>query len=187
MGSDGGSARPRRAVSLWSLLLAVLVALAAGGAGGFVVGHNKSGGGGGNKGTGTNQPLTKPAFLAAGDAICARTIQQVLPILNQAIRMAAAGPIARGPAASYFGRTAEPLFQQEVIGLRSISPPPQDSNTIKALLTTLQNEIYALETDQQRMAAAFASGGTTGGFQPFPQSSPMAYTYGFRSCPFQKP
>jgi hypothetical protein len=185
--TDDRAARRRRSVALWQFVLAVAVALGLGAAGGFIAGHKSGGSGGANTGTGTNQPLSKQAFLAAGDAICARTIQQVLPIIKDATSSVAAGRMDAGVAAHYFSMNAEPLFQQEIIGLRSISPPPQDSNTIKTLLSTLQSEIYALGTQQQGIASSFASGGTAAGFQPFAHSSPLAYQYGFRSCPFQKP
>ena len=75
-------------------------------------------------GAGASTQLTKPQYIAKGDAICGTAIRQLKQL----------GSLTGRPGAARYGAQWLTIDRRTLAGLRRLSVPPADRTTITALL-----------------------------------------------------
>ncbi len=142
-----------------------LVALAAVGA------ALASGCGGGGSSSSTTAALTKDEFIAKADAICKQG--------NQDVNAEAKKTFSQGQQPSqqqvtqFVNDALIPSIQSQVDGIRALTPPAGDEDTINAMLDDVES---ALDQAKQDPASVVSGGGT------FAKANQEAQAYGLREC-----
>jgi hypothetical protein len=122
---------------------------------------------------------SKKAYIAAGDALCKQSVQQLNPIVQSA-----ADSLTKGvPLTTLIAQVvqqAAPIVQGELSGLRALTPPKADKKKVSKLLTTFRQELAAIQANPTSFATALAAGSGS----LFPKTGRLAKAYGFKTCPF---
>lgn len=141
--------------------LTAVVALAATLALGLVVG-----GCGSSKST-TTAALSKPQFLAQGNAICARGNLRL-----GAADKALGNQPSKAQITAFVTSTFAPDIQNQIDGLRALGAPSSDRTTVANMLDTAQTDLNKIKNNP----ALLASGA---GFADFAH---LAHPYGLKAC-----
>ena len=115
----------------------------------------------------TAASLSKPQFLAQGNAICARGNQQ-LAASDKALGNQPSQAADRGFVTSSFA----PNIQSQIDGLRALSAPSGDQASVSKMLDVAQTDLNKIKSNP----ALLASGA---GFAEFAK---LAHPYGLTAC-----
>ena len=124
--------------------------------------------GGDDEGSGSGEPLTKAEFLEQGNAICAEG--------NEAINAAAGDLNQNSPPEeiqAFASETLVPEVQNQIDGLRGLSPPEGDEATVEAILDAAQEANDQVEEDPSAI---------TSNEDPFNEANDLASEYGLQEC-----
>lgn len=143
-----------------------VVALAATFALALVVGGCGSSNSSTNKSAAT-AALSKPQFLAQGNAICARGNQRL-----GAADKALGNQPGKAQITSFVASTFAPDIQSQIDGLRALGAPSSDQATVSNMLDTAQADLNKVKSNP----ALLASGS---GFTDFAH---LAHPYGLTAC-----
>lgn len=141
--------------------LTVVVALAAMLVLGLVVG------GCGSSRSSTTAALSKPQFLAQGNAICARGNQR----LGAADKTLGNQP-SKAQITAFVTSTFAPDIQSQIDGLRALGAPSSDQAAVASMLDAAQTDLNKIKSNP----ALLASGA---GFADFAH---LAHPYGLKAC-----
>jgi hypothetical protein len=117
--------------------------------------------------TATTAALSKPQFLAQGNAICARGNQGFA-----AADKALGNQPSRAQITTFVTTTFAPDIQTQIDGLRALAAPSSDHATVANMLDVAQTDLNKIKSDP----ALLASGA---GFAEFAH---LAHPYGLTAC-----
>jgi hypothetical protein len=149
----------------------VLIALLAGAA--LIAGCGGGGGGDDNDpGATSTGPLTKGAYIARGDQICA---QGTLTIGQAGQERFGSSQPTRDQAVQFGQSVVVPSLEDTLTKLRALEPPAGDEATTKAIYDALQQGLDKLKQDP----GLFVQSGSGGAFD---RANRLAQSYGFKQC-----
>ncbi|HEV2975772.1 MAG TPA: hypothetical protein VGX69_12395 [Solirubrobacteraceae bacterium] len=115
----------------------------------------------------TTAALSKPQFLAQGNAICAQGNQSL-----GAADKALGNQPSKAQITRFVASTFAPDIQRQIDGLRALNAPSSDRAAVSNMLDTAQTDLDKIESDP----ALLASGA---GFTEFAH---LAHPYGLTAC-----
>jgi hypothetical protein len=115
----------------------------------------------------TTAALSKPQFLAQGNAICARGNQRL-----GAAEKALGNRPSRAQITSFVASAFAPDIQSQIDGLRALGAPSSDHATVSNMLDTAQSDLNKIKANP-----ALLAGGA--GFADFAR---LAHPYGLTAC-----
>jgi hypothetical protein len=110
--------------------------------------------------------LTKDEFIAKADAICAAGDQA----LTAAVQALGNGRPSQADL-QRFAELAVPALQEQVDGIRALTPPAGDEDRVSAMLDAVQNGIDRIETDPSSIES-----------DPLKAPGQLAEDYGLQEC-----
>lgn len=117
-------------------------------------------------------PLSKSAFLAKGNAICAKGNQQIQAATKKEF------PQGQQPSQAELNKFATdtliPVVQQEIDGIKALPPPSGDEDKVNAIISAAQS---ALDKGKQDPSTLVSQGS-----DPFAQANKLANAYGLTKC-----
>jgi hypothetical protein len=124
-------------------------------------------GGCGSSKSSTTATLSKPQYLAQGNAICARG-NQTLAAPDKAL----GGQPTEAQIAAFVTSSFAPNIQSQIDGLRALAAPSGEQATVANMLNVAQADLNKIKSNP-----ALLAGGS--GFAEFAQ---LAHPYGLTSC-----
>lgn len=118
---------------------------------------------------------TKEEFIAEADQICADGDAEIDQAAEEAFGQ---GPPSPEEGEQFIAETVLPSIQTQVDGIRDLTPPEGDEETITEFLDTAQSAVDEAEQDP----SALAEGGQGGAGNPFGETQQLAADYGFENC-----
>ncbi len=120
----------------------------------LAVGCGSDGGGSAKTTTTTGPPLTKAAFVAAADKICAQTTSK---ISAAAVKFRAAlakktGTIGVPDVVSFYKRTSLPAYNEMLDKLRDLTPPEADQKAIDGFVAAFAGGIDTVKADPAKFS-----------------------------------
>jgi hypothetical protein len=152
--------RPRRSPELAALVATLVLGLAAVGCGSSSKSSTTSS-------TATPIPLSKPQFLAKGNAICEQGNRR----LASAEKALGSKP-TKTQIASFVAATFAPEIQSQIDGLRALGAPSGEQPAISNMLAAAQTDLTRIKRNPSLLA-----GGA--GFTDFVR---LAHPYGLTAC-----
>jgi ABC-type glycerol-3-phosphate transport system substrate-binding protein len=122
-----------------------------------------------SKSTPTPTALTKPQFLAQGNAICAQGNQRL------AAAQKAFGPNKPSQAqiTAYVRNTFAPDIQSQITAIRALGAPSGDQAIVTTMLDVAQADMNRVKSDPALLA---------GNSPPFANFAKLAHPYGLTAC-----
>jgi hypothetical protein len=130
------------------------------------------GGGGDDSSTSSTGPVTKDAYIARADQVCA---QGTLTI-GQALREQFGSSQPTRDQAQQFGQdVVVPSLEDTLSKLRALEPPPGDKAATSAVYDALERAITQLKQDPSLFVQQSEGGA-------FDRANRLAQAYGFEQC-----
>jgi hypothetical protein len=120
----------------------------------------------------SGEPLSKAEFIEEADAICKAGDKEIDAAADQ-LFSGGANP-GQAEEEAFITQTLVPGVQQQVDGIRALTPPEGDEEEVQAILDAAQQAIDELEADPE---AFFEQGG-----DPFAEANQLAQEYGLQVC-----
>jgi hypothetical protein len=123
---------------------------------------------GGSSTSSTATALSKPQFLAQGNAICAQGNQRL-----GAAQKALGNRPSQAQIAAYVTGTFVPSIQSQIDGIRALGAPSGEQATVKTMLDIAQTDLNRVKGNPALLA---------GGSPPFADFAKLAHPYGLTAC-----
>jgi hypothetical protein len=154
------ASRPGRPAVVWAVAATLMVGLA-------VVGCGSS-----NSSTTTSTAaLSKPAFLAKGNAICTQGNQKLQAAQQQVLGK---GKPSTAQLTSFVQSQFAPIIQGQINALRALGAPSGDEAKVAAMLSSAQQGLNTVKSNPGVLA-----GGAADSFANFRK---LAHPYGLTAC-----
>jgi hypothetical protein len=121
--------------------------------------------------TGEGEALSKEAFVTAADGVCRQGDQQIEQEAEQ--QFGGGGEPSAKEQEQFFADTVLPNIQNQIDGIRALTPPEGDEEQVTAILDAAQDAIDESEQDPSVV---------TGGDDPFAEANQLAAEYGLTDC-----
>jgi len=118
--------------------------------------------------TTTVAALSKPQFLAEGNAICAQGNQKIGPA-SQAL----GNHPSQAQITDFVTSTFVPNIQSQIDGIRALAAPTADKAAVKTMLDVAQANLNRMKSDPSLLAA---------NTPPFGEFAKLAHPYGLTAC-----
>jgi hypothetical protein len=128
----------------------------------------------GATGAATGEPLAKEEFVAQADAICKESDREIDAEAQEFF------PQGGNPGAAeeeaFVSEVLVPRVQEQIDGIRALTPPEGDEDEVTAILDAAQEGIDQLEQDPSAITGAGS------GPDPFAEANRLARDYGLKVC-----
>jgi hypothetical protein len=126
----------------------------------------------GATGAAGGEPLSKSEFIKQADQICRQGDQQI----QQAGQELGPGSPSEEELEQFAAETVVPNIQEQIDGIRQLTPPKGDEEEVNAILDAAQEGIDRLAADPSLLVQGQDAGGA------FTEANRLAQEYGLEAC-----
>jgi hypothetical protein len=119
----------------------------------------------------TGEPLSKDEFITQADAICKAGDKKIDAAAQETF---SGGQPSQAEQEQFVTEDVVPNIQEQIDGLRALTPPEGDEEEVSAILDSAQDAIDQTEADPGAL--------TEGGDDPFSEANQLAEEYGLEVC-----
>jgi hypothetical protein len=120
--------------------------------------------------TATTPALSKPQFLAQGNAICRQGNQRLAAAQDKAFGH---NQPSQAQITAYVTNAFAPNIQSQISAIRALGAPPGDQATVTTMLDVAQADLNRVKSDPALLA---------GNSPPFADFAKLAHPYGLTAC-----
>ncbi len=120
----------------------------------------------------TGEPLSKDEFITEADAICKAGDKKIDAAAQETF--SGGGQPSQAEQEQFVTEDVVPNIQEQIDGLRALTPPEGDEDEVSAILDSAQDAIDQTESDPGAL--------TEGGDDPFSEANQLAEEYGLEVC-----
>jgi hypothetical protein len=122
----------------------------------------------------TGEPLSHEEFVAQADAICEAGDEEIDSQAQEFFPEGGSPGTAEEEA--FVSEVLVPNIQEQIDGIRALTPPEGDEDEVAAILDAAQDAIDQLEDDPSAITGAGS------GPDPFAEANQLARDYGLKVC-----
>jgi hypothetical protein len=121
----------------------------------------------------TGEPLSKDEFITQADAICEAGDKKIDAAAQETF---SGGQPSQAEQEQFVTEDVVPNIQEQVDGLRALTPPEGDEDEVSAILDSAQDAIDQIESDPGTLTEG------ANGDDPFSEANQLAKEYGLTVC-----
>ena len=121
----------------------------------------------------TGEPLSKEEFIVQADAVCKAGDKKIDAAANETF---SGGQPSQAEQEQFVTEDVVPNIQEQIDGLRALTPPEGDEDEVSAILDSAQDAIDQIESDP----SALTEGANAD--DPFAEANQLAKEYGLQVC-----
>jgi hypothetical protein len=121
----------------------------------------------------TGEPLSKEEFIVQADAVCKAGDKKIDAAAKETF---SGGQPSQAEQEQFVTEDVVPNIQEQIDGLRALTPPEGDEDEVSAILDSAQDAIDQIESDPSALTEG------ANGDDPFAEANQLAKEYGLKVC-----